>query len=334
MLTLHAGMPKTGTTSLQARLADNSAYLHERGIVYPADWRDQGDIGHHKFGERLNQGGDAAAAVIDELRAYLSTEERDVLLSTESLTNLLNKKRQSILFDLIASVSEIRPVRLVIALRAIDSFFESMFLHTVKYEPDCVADIRQYLSLRTRWSYQFFKSLAAVRAILPVGEAIFVPYSKTPIFESSLSAALNLDENLPALNRDGKALYENRRLSLKGQSLCANLDETAALIGRPIDRERLSKALYLGELAFENDTEFFHVTPFETAKSIHDDALDQTREFGIPEYYDAFHDRQIPAYDHHDLTLARIDEADQDAIQKWCQISPVNVGDAQIPTLG
>ena len=41
-LIIHAGMEKTGTTSIQRRLADQRAALHRQGFLYPANFDDHG----------------------------------------------------------------------------------------------------------------------------------------------------------------------------------------------------------------------------------------------------------------------------------------------------
>jgi hypothetical protein len=90
---LHIGTHKTGTTSIQAFLADNWRNFYSAGIYIPNAGRlhisgDQYSPGHHGLPKTLNEG---STEVLEELRRELSPDDRrHVLISSEGFYALLS----------------------------------------------------------------------------------------------------------------------------------------------------------------------------------------------------------------------------------------------------
>src|ERR1700733_8311443 len=102
MLVIHIGMPKTGTTTLQRALASAADASEPAGILYPRILRNRGSIAHHALAEELvvrkDLSGPQATAFFELLSA---ADTRDMLISSEAFTNLLNPRRVPTLVDFI-----------------------------------------------------------------------------------------------------------------------------------------------------------------------------------------------------------------------------------------
>lgn len=101
---LHAGQPKTGTTSLQTWLSANASGLRAHGVLYPLLGRTEGEkkrqhgkvlreiAGQRKLGRR--------AGLAGELEAEIAAEPHDVLLlSAEYLFNALFFRERAAIRD-------------------------------------------------------------------------------------------------------------------------------------------------------------------------------------------------------------------------------------------
>jgi hypothetical protein len=205
----------------------------------------------------------------------------------------------------------------VIALRAIDEFQESMFLHTTKYHDDADGDIAVFMGIRRKWSPAFFKSLAGIREALPEGHALFLRYAKSPDYMPSLLAAFGIEAELPKVDiRPGQ---QNKMLPLKCQSLLAHLPEARERVGFDIPRPRLVHAMYEGVVAFDDDVERYRVLPYGMAVELHEQALACAEESGIEEYLAAFGERTIEPYDCVALDFGNLADADFDRLRAWCE---------------
>jgi hypothetical protein len=113
LLILHCGHPKTGTSSLQRFLAENTENLAEKGILYPvlkrravvdpAPW---GEFQHGPVFEVLSKKGRAGPnSRLSELMSAIKEKEHDVLvLSSESLFRPLFYTQQKIIPEYFSSL--------------------------------------------------------------------------------------------------------------------------------------------------------------------------------------------------------------------------------------
>jgi len=120
-LILHAGTPKTGTTSLQHWLFKNRNVLLEKGILYPSNVLSRQEPKHQWLTEAHHTEKREVIAtqsqlINDEIMSSRGFQIRAILLSTEGLSNhffdLIQPNRSSWL-----KVANALPVRVIITLR-------------------------------------------------------------------------------------------------------------------------------------------------------------------------------------------------------------------------
>lgn len=282
----HAGMPKTGTTSLQQRLHAGAAALAARGILYPREWRNEEGIAHHLLGWRLLQGGlpEADALAAEVLRGTVASGAGHVVLSTESLTNLFGGDRLRVLDRFLHGLSGAGKVELVICLRRVDEFFESMYLHSTKVG-ETREGIDEYLARRERWAESFFGAFCALEQ-LRAARLVPVPYRRGADVVGQVLAALGVPAELVPEGQGAR--MANPKLSLKSQAALLHLPDIEREIGIKLSREALIRAAEQGRLSFAEDSARYSVMPRVAARWIHEAALHQALRFGVDAYYHAF----------------------------------------------
>ena len=121
-LTLHCGLHKTGTTTLQHVLHRNRAALARQGVFYP----DPSDgVAHNRFFRP-----DLAHEVQPALEAFLDSGCERLLLSAEDLsTHFLSAARAASIRDIFARMFDIE---ILLYLRRQDRLKESVFSEIVK----------------------------------------------------------------------------------------------------------------------------------------------------------------------------------------------------------
>jgi hypothetical protein len=313
---VHAGMPKTATTTIQTILSSNPQLLERSESVYPPMWRDQEGIAHHDAGLRLLSQSDAVVeSIIGEIRDYVHhNRTQSVILSTESLSNLLGQQRISTFVSLFQAVGSIMPVRMVLAVRRIDEFFESMYLHSVKVG-EVSRSIEQYLAEREAWPQNFFDSLFFLRHTKYAARVELVPYRSGTSFVGSMLNALGIRSNDEFASVHGGLV--NARLGLRAQTALLYLDRLQAEIGVPIDRPLLIRDFERGRFAFEDEIYEFSVTPVTWAKYYHERALRLSLERRLNEYYEAFRDCAIPEYRHRDMKFELLSQRNIASLREW-----------------
>lgn len=133
MLSIHCGLRRTGTTSLQAVLARNQADLVSAGIVYPDRWRHGRSDAHHGLRELLERSTRPDETVRD-FQAYLrANSTRTVLLSSESLATWLSDARRPALMRFLQAARDVTPVTCIWTLRSVDEILTSLYLHNVLF---------------------------------------------------------------------------------------------------------------------------------------------------------------------------------------------------------
>lgn len=131
---IHVGTHKTGTTSLQARLALNQELLRQRGVCYPKAGRFL--YGQHNLAWELNDDVDQFApnrgTVIDLLAEIERERSAAVVLSSEDFEYLYRlPERLSYLRDALRSVGYTS--RVVISFREPVSYIESLYAELRKH---------------------------------------------------------------------------------------------------------------------------------------------------------------------------------------------------------
>ncbi|MGG5808014.1 hypothetical protein [Falsiroseomonas sp. CW058] len=289
---LHVGMPKTGTTSLQQRLHSSASDLAARGVLYPPGWRNEEGIAHHMLGARLLAEGlaEADGLAAEVVQAVTGTGAGHVVLSTESLTNLISSDRVRILDRFTHALSAAGQVDMVICLRRIDEFFESMYLHSVKVG-ETRESFDEYLARRDRWAESFFGALCALEQLRSCRIRPVV-YRRGSDVVGGVLAALEVPPDAVAPEETARAA--NQKLSLKVQACLLHLPDIAAELGKPLRREALIRAAERGRLVLPDDTLRYSIMPRVAARWIHESALHQALRFGNDAYYQAFR-REAPS---------------------------------------
>ncbi|HLY57280.1 MAG TPA: hypothetical protein VKS60_17080 [Stellaceae bacterium] len=284
MLVIHMGMPKTGTTALQKGLAAAADELLRHGIFYPDEYRNSEGIAHHalpnEIMKRCDLSGPQATKFMELVRA--SSAPR-ILISSEAFTNLLSQSSIFAFLELIRECAKQRPVRLVIACRRVDSFLESMYLHSVKVG-DITAAVSDYIEARERWAKNLFAQLSVLRNINILQRLILVKYQRGPEYWPSLLRALDVRPcelvEIP--------VSSNERLGLKAQTLLRHLDAFSGRIGYPLERPQLIQSFERGEFAFAEEKRRYSVLDHYQRLFLHENALRVALQAGILEYVGFF----------------------------------------------
>lgn len=142
---LHIGTAKTGTTSIQRFLADNSERLAtDYGIAFPLAGRQRfrgaGKVSsaHHRLalGYYRNRNEDAPAAVRDGItRLVAEIEGSDATTFVVSSEYFPGASEQQILDLYIGPLSKVAEVHTIVYLRRQDQLMESMYAQAVKRRP-------------------------------------------------------------------------------------------------------------------------------------------------------------------------------------------------------
>jgi len=307
-LTIHLGMPKTGTTALQRVMSTAGPALAERGFDYPSGFRDKGGIAHHPIAHEINNRRDLKGPNVCEFLAHLDTAASDhVVISSEAFTNALSPAVLKTFVKFVDECNARMPTKLVISLRQIDSFMESMYLHSVKVGA-LASDMGAYVGERGNWARSLFRGLTAVRE-RPGGIRMeIVKYEATDGFFGRFFDAMGLPYREMA--ELSSVPRENIRLGLKAQTLLRHFDHFADRMGMEIHRQSLVNALAGGRLQFDEDVYSYRLLSFADADRLHSQALEASLATGFHEYEQFFGTGKIAARDSVTLAPSNVTEAD------------------------
>lgn len=314
-LVIHVGMPKTGTTALQRQLAQSSEVLRKAGIDYPEAHRDAEGIAHHGLARELLSGWETAAPTVANLEAYAGgTDAKQILISSEAFTNCLGRR---VCFDFMRFIDVLGrrgDVSVVLALRRIDSFLESMYLHSTKTGETAVG-LDAYMRSRLRWSASFFSALSAVRHTGLLFALHFVKYERESRFQRSVLEYLGIGAALQTQLQG--VTPTNEKLSWKGQVLLLHLPAVATRIGTPLERVPTMKALASGAVTFEGDVMDYTALAEYEQRYFHEAALAAAYKAGVMEYVAFFGDDLIGRSARVSLDVGALTSADLDRVRHW-----------------
>lgn len=122
---VHAGMSKTGTTSIQKMLSNSEQLLNKHRILFATSARKNG-IGHHSLAAFLKQGKDSDEA--NKLQSEINNSDHDiVIVSSELLERMSVQKWQSLKVFFAP-----HHVKIIYYLRRQDDAIVSMYSELVK----------------------------------------------------------------------------------------------------------------------------------------------------------------------------------------------------------
>jgi hypothetical protein len=223
------------------------------------------------------------------LDALAGAEASRVLISSEAFINLLTPATLPRFIEFIARCTRHHRIRIVLACRRIDSFMESMYLHSSKVG-DMAVSVDDYIERRHYWALNLFARLSALRNFGLVNSLVFVKYQPSERYAAALLGALEI---APA-EQQALSLTERvgQRLGAKAQAVLHYLDRYSEMIGCQINRARLVAAFEASKFSFEDEIYDYSVFAKYQRLFFHENALRACWQHGISEYLQFFqHDR-------------------------------------------
>ena len=251
MLYLHCGWPRTSTTNLQDALFAHGEDLAAAGLVYPERWT-FGGASHHGLAELFNRSPGAERSLDDLKRLLSDCAGRGVVLSVEGFTfSILAKKPRDALLTILDAVSEVSPITCMWSLRRFDELLASLYLLRLQLGFDLPEP--EVFFRQTRLEDDLFRGMQAVDDALE-GSALYVRYSSDGAHNRQLMEAMGVPEDLLGdIEQQLQRHRLNPSLSRKQAAICLNLDVFSSRAGVELSRAALRKAVYRGELSFEED---------------------------------------------------------------------------------
>lgn len=290
VLYLHIGLPRTGTTSLQTVLARSAPELERAAYLYPEDWRDHEGIAHHNLGIAVLEGKSGRETSRRFLEYVLLNRQQHIVVSTESLSNGLDRSRFPMLQAFLAACTALVSTTVVVMLRRMDDAVASMYLHELKWGDKTDSDMDQYALFRLTWITEVFEGLRRLRETSCVTSIAVIPYVDGSDSVVRVLAAMGMSDSGISTAQPAKL---GRRLGLKAHAALRYLDDWEAELGHPV-RSDIVGLLESGEFTFRDDAYEYDVLGYRTRKYLHGHALQAAKEHGIDPYVDAFAHARIP----------------------------------------
>jgi hypothetical protein len=310
---LHMGWPKTGTTTLQAALAEHRPLLRGAGIVYPDRWSRNGDDSHNGLTELLRRSAESAeswGSELSELTGLLAAEaDADVLLSSESLTTwLLREDMCEALLAMVGAVRDVVPVRPVWVLRRLDDMAHSLYAQLA------LAGIATESAAEFMERVPAARMFAGMRALdeLVGGEAVYVRYRSDGAHNLELLGAFGFPSDVR--RAIGAFLRSSPRLNASRTHMqlvaAVNVEELSARSGVELSKRQLLEAFDEEGLRFADDGPC-ELAGEEARRALRERALRAAREAGFTPYLDFFaHEEARPAAPARDLDPDQLDDED------------------------
>lgn len=256
---IHCGIPKTGTSVLQATLAGSAQRLSEAGVLYPQTGR-TGNA-HHALAIALREEGpDAperhAARLLAEVSDQPGGPPRLAVCSSEQFSNLFNAPRLPRLTGFVAALGRPR-VRTVVVLREYTSFMESMYLQRARFQ-DNRGSFEGFLQQVSSGLPNLLLALTSLRGELGDGLELVLAqpgFDVLPVFDRLLGLPTG---TLGPGFADPEA---TSKPSQKLQAVLSNLSWLQERLGFPISRKRILRQVRAGRLGFANDVTAYTIYP-------------------------------------------------------------------------
>ena len=303
-LILHAGMPRTGTTSLQRALAASADLLARAGAEYPSRWWAQQAPAHHPLATEVQERG-ASGPLAGELLTHLGAGPGVTIISSETLTNGLAGERFDALRDFLATASQGAEVRFLLAVRRSDELVSSMYLRQL--ELDDPGPAGDYAWHRLPWIDDVFANLAELRESPRLPTPELVPYIQGREATAPLLERMGLDAAAPPTERLA------RSPGLKAAAVLASMDELE--IG--LDRQALAHALRSEGITLPGERRDFHVLGPTLREYLHLHALGSAARHGHREYVEAFGEAELDQAPRARLDASQLDPEDLAALEEY-----------------
>ena len=304
--TIHFGMPKTGTSAFQHMLARSETALAIVNAEYPIGFRRSGVNAHHLLAECVGKSDEESVAILDGFFSYLlANSKRNILISSESFTNCFTKRRISGLTGFLKRCRNSHEVAGLMSLRRMDSFLESMYLHSSKAGATRTGP-SEYVEIRNVWISDLFEQIGRVRRSDVLDNLNLVKYDASAEYTAALMTAVGLStpREEPAGN------FRNRRLGLKAQSVLLFLERVSEECGVSLPRWPLIKAMESGRFAFPGETLEYTIFPSTQREQIRELSLSAAKRFRVDEYCEFFGAESINEPEYRALSLDNLQPAD------------------------
>jgi len=316
MFDVHIGLPKTGTTSLQRHLFKHAGILEENGCLYPKEWMAPNKSAHHLVSAAVFQGGADNDELLAKFADYLRARKNDhVLISSEGFTNCLQPHTIDRFSNVISLWATLSTTRLVVVLRRLDTFVESMYLHATKVG-NRRNDVATSIKYNKKWVANFFAGLDSISKIPASVQMVYLRYDTSFDMVKSFASALNL----PSVVGDhaGAKRMVNSRLGAKAQAFLLNLDEHKRSRDIKATRPMWIRGFESGRLRFNDEIDAYSILTFEQAKSLHETGLKLAKQMNVSAYCEFFGSEQLSEKKHIDLCSIEMSASD------WSQVGEMD----------
>lgn len=269
-------------------MAAAAADMAGTNTLYPIEFRDAGGFAHHPIAHAVLAGPDHAELLKSFCAFLMDHRENNIIASSEAFTNCISTTYFGRLYRFLSSVAPTHRLRLVICLRSIESFIESMYLHSVK-AGEITVDVDEYVSKRWKWASGLFWALEKLDKS-DIGELVCVKYEQEPGFDAKLVGTLGIEDRDVVLS---KLQARNKRLGIKAQTFFRFLDVLKEEYSCEFRRWPLIRAFEVGQVAFDEEEHCYSVLKPDVRYKLRASALSSAELRGFVPYTSFFSTDQL-----------------------------------------
>lgn len=282
MINIHIGLPKTGTTSFQKRVYRNTESLERLGCYYPKEWILKNNFAHHSLSLAVLNECDESNARIKAFLGYMAAmDDRRVLISSEGFTNCIQPKVLQRFIEYLGACSSITSVSMVLVLRRMDKYLESMYLHSTKVGRQMMG-LSSYVKNMDKWAQNFFSGLSIIEKKHPEIMINYLCHDGKSDILLNIFSALDIGQCWSDANDEKKV--HNIRLGAKTQAFLLDFDKIKNDLGISADRLKWINAFEAGKIAFPGEITNYTLLEMSQSAHIREHALDMSRKYGITAY--------------------------------------------------
>lgn len=324
MLTLHIGTPKTATTSCQRLLAEVAPQLTAFDVLYPEQFRNRENIAHHTLATEFLDVGLHSSDIVKEFFEYLrSNRTKSIIISSEAFSNALTPEKIEEFIEFLKICQKIMTTKVVIVLRRMDHYIESLYLHQVK-QGYLEYGIDKFVTEQKFWPNSLLENLANVRNSQHVNSLLCLKYRSGPHFQNKLLLAMVPEHAHDSIK--GKSLRSGERLGLKSQSILFEFSKILKKDNIDYDRKRFIRDLSKKKISFQGDRTDYHVLPHADAIQFHVNALAAAYRWQELDYVTFFGETNIRPRPAISLGLEHLSQADLDKLTKFLRRQSSKLG--------
>lgn len=286
MIKIHAGLPKTGTTSLQKRLHTNTAVLEDHGWSYPKEWTGNNYLAHHSLSLAVLNDEKVNNDYISSFINYLAEkDDSNILISSEGFTNCIQPRALERFIKFLSLCDAHGGAGILLVLRRMDKFLESMYLHSTKYGRHKMG-LLEYIKNMDRWSDNFFSGLARIHKLLPSIQFEYFKHSGRKDILDDVFRSLGIQDCMNSFVSEKKA--HNIRLGAKAQSFLLEYETFCDAHKLRADRVKWIRAFESGDVIFPGEIFRYSILTAEQSGHIRDHALKAAHTHGVGVYNEYF----------------------------------------------